>query len=184
MERSRRPGCPEAPRGTLPPGSHRYLCAAATPRSLSRGRGRLPPRPAAPIGAVLTDWEVNLTDSFWNWEKGGLVLETLQGRTFLTGGYAALSVRFFNHWCLRFQLQRIPGTPLPPPVTYLCKRSSLRHGADVGSFLLPCVGGGREEDLGCGSPWGMGGGRPESLRLPLLRVIARSLYTSGGRGLI
>lgn len=36
---------------------------------------------------------------------------------------------------------RIPGRrSLPPPVTYLCKRSSLRHGADVGSFLLPCVG--------------------------------------------
>lgn len=51
--------------------------------SLSRERERLPPRPAAPTGAVLTDWDVDLSLSFWDWEQGGLVLETPQGRTFI-----------------------------------------------------------------------------------------------------
>lgn len=32
------------------------------------------PRPAAPTGAVLTDWDMDLTLSFWDLEKGALVL--------------------------------------------------------------------------------------------------------------
>lgn len=84
------------------------------------------------------DWDVDFTLS-WDWEKGSLVLQTPQDRTsFFTGDCAALS-RVFSSWCLRFQPQNSRHSP-SPPVTYLCERSSLRHGADVGSFLLPCVG--------------------------------------------
>lgn len=41
-----------------------------------------------------------------------------------------------------------------------------------------------EEDLGCGPPWGTGGGRPESLGLRVLRVIVPCPYAFEGGGLI
>lgn len=49
---------------------------------------------------------------------------------------AALS-RFFTSVCVSNLNSRHSLSPL---VTYLCKWSSLRHGADGGSFLLPFVG--------------------------------------------
>lgn len=101
-----------------------------------------------------------------DWEKGGLgfcfvflfcFLDLLRvGLDFVLGAVVAL-FKVFQELVLRFQPRRIPGTPLPPPLTYLCKRSSLRHGAGVGSFLSPCVGvePGRRV-WGVHPPWGVG----------------------------
>lgn len=147
VERSRRPGCPEAPRGTLPPGSRRYLCGAATPRSPSRRRGRLPPRPAVPIGAVLMDWEVNLTDS-WNWEKGGLVLETPQGRTF-----------FFFNWGLCCPFNKVFQSSVFAFLTSENSRHSPSPSSDILVQAVIVASWGRRGELPAAvRGWGPGGG--------------------------
>lgn len=69
---AKRPG-----EGTMPLGSRRHPRAAAAPRSLSRGHGRLPPRPAAPTGA-LNQRGPGLSVSFWDWEKEAWFLKFLR----------------------------------------------------------------------------------------------------------
>lgn len=79
-----------------------------------------------------------LSVSFWDWEREAWFLKFLRVGLYFLGLYCPYKV--FQQLVFPFPTRSIPSPVLPSPVTYLCKRSSLRHGADVGSFLLPCVG--------------------------------------------
>lgn len=79
-----------------------------------------------------------------------------------------------------FPTPSIPGTLLPPSSDTLMQAVIIASWDRRGELPVALRGRGAwEEGLGCGSPWGMGGGRLESLRPRVLRP-----YAFGWRKLI
>lgn len=124
--------------GTIPPGSRRHPCVAAAPRSLSRGQGRLPPRPAAPTGA-LNQRGRGLSVSFWDWEKEAWFLKFLR-----------VGLYFLLRAILPLQGFSVVGVPIPNSehsIHCSCSSSDILMQAVIvaswgrcGSFLFPGVG--------------------------------------------